>query len=157
MSTDDTNRAADPSLAGDAGPAPVDPTREIPTESTSELPTIGQVPFRVEPDAPVRDDTPRASETPPQYPPPQYSQHSAPPSPAHAPAPTPALVTVAKGPRPGTVLLGLLTMVVAAWVLVVNLTGAQLDLERFGPLAIGGLGVALLLIGLVGVMVGRRR
>jgi hypothetical protein len=139
MSTDDTNR--EPGL---------DPTRAIPTESTSELPTVGEVPFRVEPDAPVRDDAPRASATP--LPPPQS------PAVTHAPAPTPTpVVTVAKGPRPGTVLLGLLTIVIAAWVLVVNLTGAQVDLERFGPIAIGGLGVLLLVIGLVGVVMGRRR
>lgn len=157
MSTDDTNRGPGPTLGGEHS-TPPDPTLAIPTESTSELPTASQVPtasevpFRVEPDTPVRDDVPRTSD--PHLPPPQ---HPAPVA-AHGSAPTPApLVTVAKGPRPGTVLLGLLTMVVSAWVLVVNLTGAQLDLERVGPLAIGGLGVLLLLIGLVGVVVGRRR
>jgi hypothetical protein len=150
MSTDDTNREPDldPTLTGDPGTAAADPTRAIPTESTSVLPTLGEVPFRVEPDAPVRDDAPRAPAAP-------LPQH---PAATHAPAPTSApLVTVAKGPRPGSILLGLLTMVVAAWVLVVNLTGAQVDLERVGPLAIGGLGVLLLVIGLVGVIVGRRR
>lgn len=149
MSTDDTSRPPDPTLGGEPGPASADPTRAIPTESTSELPALGEVPFRVEPDAPVRDDVPRAPDT--HLPPPQH------PAPTHGPAPTPALVTVARGPRPGTVLLGLLTMVVAAWVLVVNLTGAQVDLERVGPLAIGGLGLLLLVIGLIGLVVGRRR
>ena len=90
-------------------------------------------------------------------------------APAGPPAPEPAarrpdpepyrppLVTVQKGPRPGTVLLGLLTLVVAGYVLLTNLTGAQVDLARMGPTLVGALGVLLLVVGLTGVLLGRRR
>ncbi|MDN5798196.1 MAG: hypothetical protein L0H79_20955, partial [Intrasporangium sp.] len=67
------------------------------------------------------------------------------------------LVTIQKGPRPGTVLLGLITLVVAGYVLVTNLTGAQVDLARTGPSLVGGLGVLLLIVGVTGVVLGRRR
>lgn len=119
-----------------------DPTRAIPEPT-----------FRVEPDRPVPDDV----------------VAEAPVGPVSAPAPDPAtrrpdpepyrapLVTIQKGPRPGTVMLGLLAMVVAAYVLVTNLTGAQVDLGRMGPALVGGVGVVLLLIGLTGVLLGRRR
>lgn len=131
MSTDDRNDE----LTNDPAPAP-------------------EVPFRVEPDTPVRDDASPADESRPttQLPPPAY------PPAVPAPAPTPPpLVTVNKGPRPGTILLGLLAMVVAAWVFVENLTDATLDLSTIGPSAIGALGVLLLVVGLAGVVLGRRR
>ncbi len=119
-----------------------DPTRAIPEPT-----------FRVEPDTPVPDDvvTPE------------------PPAPAGPPAPDPAtrlpdaapyrppLVTVQKGPRPGTVLLGLLALVVAGYVLTTNVTGAQVDLARTGPFLVGALGVLLVLVGVMGVLLGRRR
>jgi hypothetical protein len=119
-----------------------DPTRAIP-----------EPPFRIEPDTPVPDDAvaPRPS-TPAPTPPPDPATRRPDPEPYRPP-----LVTVQKGPRPGTVMLGLLALVVAAYVLVTNLTGAQVDLARMGPSLVGGVGVLLLLIGLTGVLLGRRR
>ncbi|MGN6753938.1 MAG: hypothetical protein ACTHJJ_15455 [Intrasporangium sp.] len=118
-----------------------DPTRAIPEPQ----------PFRVEPSTPVPDDVVAAQAT------------AGPPAPDPAtrrpdPEPyRPPLVTVRKGPRPGTVMLGLLAVVVAAYVLITNLTGAQVDIARMGPSLLGGVGVLLLLIGLTGVLLGRRR
>lgn len=122
-----------------------DPTRAIP-----------EPPFRVEPTNPVPDDV-------------VASEVAGAPAPVGPPAPDPSsrrpdpepyrppLVTIQKGPRPGTVMLGLLALVVAAYVMVTNLTGAEVDLGRMGPSLVGGLGVLLLLVGLTGVLLGRRR
>ncbi|MBW8731979.1 MAG: hypothetical protein JF622_13640, partial [Terrabacter sp.] len=79
------------------------------------------------------------------------------PTPAPQPAPRPALVTVRKGPRPGSIMLGLLTMLVAAYVLVANLTDADLSFRMVGPSMIGAFGGMLLLVGLAGVVAGRIR
>ena len=73
------------------------------------------------------------------------------------PAPRPALVTVRKGPRPGSIMLGLLTMLVAAYLLVANLTDADLSFRMVGPSMIGAFGGMLLLVGLAGVVAGRLR
>ncbi|WP_347354176.1 hypothetical protein [Intrasporangium sp.] len=119
-----------------------DPTRAIP-----------EPPFRVEPAQPVPDDVVVPEPVAPAGPP-------APDPATRQPEPTPyrpPLVTIQKGPRPGTVVLGLLTLVVAAYVLVTNLTGAQVDLTRTGPVLVGGLGVLLVLVGVTGVLLGRRR
>ena len=62
-----------------------------------------------------------------------------------------------KGPRPGAVVLGLLSMLVAAYVIAVNLSDASLDVRAVGPPLIGALGGLLLLVGLAGVLVGRLR
>ncbi|HET8594171.1 MAG TPA: hypothetical protein VFM07_02920 [Intrasporangium sp.] len=118
-----------------------DPTRAIP-----------EPPFRIEPDTPVPEDAVAWQASTPATPPPDPATRR--PDPERY---RPPLVTVQKGPRPGTVMLGLLAMVVAAYVLVVNLTGAQVDLARMGPSLVGGVGVLLLLIGLTGVLLGRRR
>lgn len=110
-------------------------------------------PFRVEPDAPVPDDVVAAEPAPPSGPPaPDPSTRQPDPAPYEPP-----LVTVHKGPRPGTVLLGLLALIVAGYVLATNLTGAEVDLARSGPFLVGGLGVLLLLVGIAGVLLGRRR
>ena len=76
---------------------------------------------------------------------------------APQPAPRPVLVTVRKGPRPGSIMLGLLSMLVAAYVLVANLTDADLSVRMVGPMMIGALGGMLLLVGLAGVVAGRLR
>ena len=97
----------------------------------------------------------------PHLPPPGASQPDpswpAPVVPSRPPSPprVPALVTVRKGPRPGAIMLGLLTMLVAAYVLVANLTDADLSFRMVGPSMIGALGCMLLLVGLAGVVAGR--
>ena len=52
-------------------------------------------------------------------------------------------------------MLGLLTMIVAAYVLVANLTDADLSFRLVGPPMIGAFGGMLLLVGLAGVVAGR--
>lgn len=119
-----------------------DPTRAVPEQ-----------PFLVEPTTPVPDDVVAA----------EPAERSTPPAPDPAtrqpdPEPhRPPLVTIQKGPRPGTVMLGLLAVVVGAYVLVTNLTGAQVDIARMGPSLVGGLGILLLIVGITGVLLGRRR
>ncbi|GAA2021259.1 hypothetical protein GCM10009740_07260 [Terrabacter terrae] len=133
-------------------------TTEIPSASTQSLPA--QAPFRVEPARPVPDDAVRAGSELPHLPPP-----AAPPSgptgapswSAPEPAPRPALVTVHKGPRPATVMLGLLTVLVAAYLLLANLTRVDLGFSFTGPAVIGAFGGMLLLVGIAGVLAGRLR
>ena len=74
-----------------------------------------------------------------------------------APQRTYAHVTVRKGPRPGAVVLGLLAMLVSAYVIVVNVSDASLEFRIVGPALIGALGGLLLLVGLAGVLIGRLR
>jgi hypothetical protein len=133
MNENEQQRQDDTTLIGG------DPTRAIP-----------EPPFRVEPSAPVPDDVVAAQATA-GPPPPDPATRRPDPEPYRPP-----LVTVQKGPRPSTVMLGLLTIVVAAYVLITNLTGAQVDIARMGPSLVGGVGVLLLLIGLTGVLLGRR-
>lgn len=109
-----------------------------PATPTTPLPQA-TAPYRVEPAVPVPDDTVRPDH--------RFGRE---------PAPTP-LVTVARGPRLGTVLLGLLALLVAAWALVGNLTDLDLEPRTAGPVAIGGVGLLLLVLGLVGLVVSRRR
>ena len=139
-----------------------DATTTIPAASTQALPTAS--PFRVEPTAPVPDDVVTDATQLPHLPPPSHpgSGQSAawPPPAASGPAhedPRPALVTVRKGPRPGSIMFGLLTMIVAAWLLAANLTDADLTFRLFGPPMIGAFGGMLLIVGLVGVVAGRLR
>ncbi|MEO6997594.1 MAG: hypothetical protein ABI112_05875 [Terracoccus sp.] len=126
--------------------APNDPTRAIDPITTSQLPHLPQqsAPYRVEPSTPVPDD--RVS--PESFPPPRTGVAAE----QHRP-----LVTVARGPRPGTVLFGLFSILVAAYVLIDNLGGADLDLRQNLPAALGAVGALLLLVGLVGVVATRRR
>ncbi|MFM6847943.1 MAG: hypothetical protein ACKOVB_02445 [Terrabacter sp.] len=136
---------ADPLAAPQADP---DATTTIPAAATQALPTPS--PFRVEPPAPVPDDVVTDAHQLP---------HLAPPAPAQ-PAyqdPRPALVTVRKGPRPGTIMFGLLTMIVAGWLLAANLTDADLTFRLVGPPMIGAFGAMLLIVGLAGVVAGRLR
>ena len=149
---------ADP--APDPTPDPAE-TTTIPATSTQALPAA--TPFRVEPATPVPDDAVAEGARLPHLPPPTTSAPDpswpAPvvPTPAPQPAPRPALVTVRKGPRPGSIMLGLLTMLVAAYVLVANLTDADLSFRMVGPSMIGAFGGMLLLVGLAGVVAGRLR
>ena len=142
---------------GGTGTGP-DATTEIPSASTQSLPA--QVPFRVAPARPVPDDAVRAgSELPhlPQPAAPPSGPSAAPSWSAPEPAPRPALVTVNKGPRPATVMLGLLTVLVAAYLLLANLTHVDLGFSFTGPAVIGAFGGMLLLVGIAGVVAGRLR
>ena len=132
-----------------------DPTADPPVE-----------PFRVQPASPVPDDAvaegarlphlpPPGSQPDPSWPAPVLPQAATQPAPQPAPRPVP--VTVHKGPRPGSIMLGLLSMLVAAYVLVANLTDADLSVRMVGPMMIGALGGMLLLVGLAGVVAGRLR
>lgn len=125
--------------------APNDPTRSIDLGATSQLPHLPQAsaPYRVEPGAPVPDD--RVVPEPPL------------PAPGEASLPHRPLVTVAKGPRPATVLFGLISILVAAYVIIDNLGGSELDLRQHLPAAVGAVGALLVLVGLVGVVATRRR
>jgi hypothetical protein len=160
-----------PDPASDPAPDPavdpaVDPaeTTTIPAATTQALPAAS--PFRVQPSSPVPDDAvaegarlphlpPPGSQPDPVWPAPVLPQAA--PQPAPQPAPRPVLVTVRKGPRPGSIMLGLLSMLVAAYVLVANLTDADLSVRMVGPMMIGALGGMLLLAGLAGVVAGRLR
>jgi hypothetical protein len=147
-----TDPLADPMTNPMTGPSP-DPavTTQIPAVSTQAMPAA--TPFRVEPATPVPDDAVTEGSALPHLPPP-----TAQPYPAYQePAPRPALVTVRKGPRPGSIMLGLLSMLVAAYVLVANLTDADLSFRLVGPTMIGAFGGMLLLVGLAGVVAGRLR
>ena len=157
---------ADPTVDPTVDPTPdltPDPaeTTTIPARSTQALPTA--TPFRVEPATPVPDDAVAAGAQLPHLPPPTVSSPDptwpAPvvPQPAPQPDPRPALVTVRKGPRPGAIMFGLLTMLVAAYLLVANLTDADLSFRMVGPSMIGAFGGMLLLVGLAGVVAGRLR
>lgn len=131
-------------------------TSPIPTTATREVPAAR--PFRVEPATPVPDDVvtepdPLPGSGLPHLPPPTA------PAPVAGPQePTrPALVVVRRGPRPGAIMLGLLSMIVAAYVLVANLTDTDVNLRLVGPPMIGAFGGMLLIVGLVGVITGRMR
>ena len=54
-------------------------------------------------------------------------------------------------------MFGLLAMIVAAYVLVANLTNADLSIRLVGPPLIGAFGGMLLLVGIAGVLAGRLR
>jgi hypothetical protein len=160
---------ADPTVDPTTEPAvepavepPVDPaeTTTIPAATTQALPPA--TPFRIQPAAPVPDDAVAEGAGLPHLPPPRSQPDPSwpapvPPQPASQPAPSPVFVTVHKGPRPGAIMLGLLSMLVAAYVLVANLTGADLSFRMVGPTMIGALGGMLLLVGLAGVVTGRLR
>lgn len=132
-------------------------TTTIPATPTQALPTA--TPFRVEPAAPVPDDAVSDTAHLPHLPPTTVSQPDPSwPAPVAAyEAPRPALVTVRKGPRPGSIMFGLLTMIVSAYILVANLTDAELSFRLVGPPMIGAFGGMLLIVGLAGVVAGRLR
>lgn len=124
-----------------------DPTRAFDPGTTSQLPHLPQqaAPYRVEPSTPVPDDrvTPEQN---PEARPWDGNEH-------HRP-----LVTVSKGPRPGTVAFGLISIIVAAYVILGNVNAdIGLDLRQNLPAAIGAVGALLLLVGAVGVVASRRR
>lgn len=122
-----------------------------PTASQSASQTASQTaPLRVEPATVVPDDRISGDE--------MHAQRSArPDSTDWMGAPRRPLVTVARGPRPVTVLFGLVSIMVAAYVLVVNLGGAAPDLGTHLPAIVGVAGGLLLVVGLVGLVLGRRR
>lgn len=149
----DTNAAESSDMSSNDTP---DPTQEL------RDPTADPTPFRVEPPTPVPDDAVAEGARLPHLPPPGAEQ-AVPTEQVQqaqtvlAPAPWPALVTVHKGPRPATIMLGLLSVLMAAYVLVANLTDAHLSVRMLGPTMIGAFGGMLLLVGLAGVVAGRLR
>lgn len=167
MSTHDSSSPTDPTadpVAAPTGDPTADPTTEpvtepganpaatteIPSTSTQALPT--QPPFRVEPSSPVPDDVVVSGSELPHLPAPTPA-----PAPAPEPAPRPARATVHQGPRPATVMLGLLTVLVAAYLLLANLARVNLGFAVSGPAFLGAFGALLLLVGLAGVVAGRLR
>ena len=130
-------------------------TTEMPATSTQALPS--DRPFRVEPAAPVPDDVVAPGSELPHLPPPPSPAHAPQPPSVPQPAPRPVLVTVNKGPRPATVMLGLLSVLVAAYLLLANLTRVDLGFAVSGPFFLGAFGGILLLVGLAGVVAGRLR
>lgn len=144
---------ARPTSGPTTGPAA---TTEIPATSTQALPS--GAPFRVEPSAPVPDDVVAPGSELPHLPPPAAAAQPAPqPIPVPQAVPRPAIVTVNKGPRPATVMLGLLAVLVAAYLLLANLTHVDLGFAVSGPTFVGAFGGILLLVGLAGVVTGRLR
>ncbi|HET9631216.1 MAG TPA: hypothetical protein VFP73_02385 [Terrabacter sp.] len=154
-----------PSTSTQALPAEAVPTEAMaaeamPTEAVPAEAVPAHAPFRVEPSRPVPDDVVTPGSELPHLPPPAASAQpvSRPtPEPAPQPAPRPALVTVHKGPRPGSIMLGLLTVLVAAYLLLANLTHSDTGFAVTGPSFIGAFGGILLLVGLAGVVAGRLR
>lgn len=109
-----------------------------PTTAVPSLPAFQpQHPYRVEPAVPVPDDA--RVEPLPVLPATRHGVH------------------VRRGPRPGAVVLGLLSMLVSAYVIAANISGTHLELRVVGPALVGALGGLLLLVGLAGVVVGRLR
>lgn len=115
----------------------------------------GHTPFRVEPTTPVPDDVVRPDGETDVEARPVLPQPSTSPAPAWSP-PRQGLVTVRRGPLPVTIMVGLLSLIVAGYVLVSNLAGADLDLRMMGPMAFGSFGGLLLLVGLIGLVAGGR-
>ena len=139
-------------------------TQQIETTGTAmnqhDPATPGPAPFRVEPATPVPDDAPhRDDESSPR---PQLQMMPPPPPPAAAappqwaPSRSPGLVTVRRGPLPMTIMLGLLSIIVAGFVLVTNLAGADFNLRAVGPMMFGSFGGLLLIVGLIGIIAGGR-
>ncbi len=127
-------------------------TTELPQASGPADPAV---PYRVEPSAPVPDDVTSGPEQAP-LPSPAWPPAAEPVPQTYAGPPAPG-VTVRRGPRPGTVMFGLLAVIVAAYVLVANLTNADLSIRLVGPPLIGAFGGMLLLVGIAGVVAGRLR
>lgn len=117
----------------------------------------GPAPFKVEPATPVPDDVVRdaadSAAALPNLPVPPRAPASA----ARWAQPPRGLVKVRRGPLPVTVMLGLLSVIVAGYVLVTNLAGADIDMRVMGPIVFGSFGGLLLLVGLIGVIAGGRR
>ena len=137
-------------------------TQQIETTGTAmnqhDPATPGQAPFKVEPATPVPDDAVHPDE--PRQPP-QVQMMPPPPAPAAAapqwaPPRSPGLVTVRRGPLPMTIMLGLLSIIVAGFVLVTNLAGADFNMRAVGPMMFGSFGGLLLIVGLIGIIAGGR-
>lgn len=62
--------------------------------------------------------------------------------------PTPRVLSRPTGPSWGTVALGLICMIVAAGAIFLELTNIEMDWSLSGPMALIGLGVVLVLVGL---------
>lgn len=163
MSVDPTNERperVDPTADPTAHPTshrsdtvnhPSDPTQHIDPSTTTGLPQAhspapAPAPFRVEPATPVPDDV-----VAPEWSPPAASAAG-----SGDPHGRP-LVTVATRPRPAAVLFGLISLLVALYVILDNLTDLDLNLRTAGPALFGGLGGLLVLVGLLGVAANRRR
>jgi hypothetical protein len=139
--------------------APASTTAVAPA-STTALPQASgpadpAAPYRVEPSSPVPDDVTPAGD-PNRLPPPAWPPAAEPVAQTYTGPQGPG-VTVRRGPRPGTVMFGLLAIIVAAYVLVANLTNADLSIRLVGPPLIGAFGGMLLLVGIAGVLAGRLR
>jgi len=141
-----------------------DETRLLEQVDTQPITTTGQamseqqhdptIPFKVEPATPVPDDAVRPDTE--LGPPPPPTGLPAPHHPAPQQPQSPPLVTVRRGPLPMTIMLGLLSLIVAGYVLARNIMGADLDLSVAGPTMFGVLGGLLLVVGLIGVVASGR-
>lgn len=140
-------------------------TQQIETTGTAmnqhDPATPGPTPFKVEPATPVPDDALHPDDEP--SPPPHFQMMPPPPAPAAAappqwaaPSRSPGLVTVRRGPLPMTIMLGLLSIIVAGFVLVTNLAGADFNLRAVAPMMFGSFGGLLLIVGLIGIIAGGR-
>lgn len=157
---------------GDLDPDRIDPsdTQHIPHPATQQIETTGTAmnqhdpstpgptPFKVEPTTPVPDDALHPDAEP--SPPPHLQMMPPPPAavapPQWAPSRSAGLVTVRRGPLPMTIMLGLLSIIVAGFVLVTNLAGADFNLRAVGPMMFGSFGGLLLIVGLIGIIAGGR-
>jgi hypothetical protein len=163
-----TDPTSDPTADPTSDPT-ADPTSEAPGPdyanttahdlgATTPVPTAAATtPFRVEPSTPVPDDRVATEPTPAPTASTAWQPPAGPPAAAPAPVEQGGLVTVRKGPRPGAITLGLLSMIIAAYVLTANLTDTDLNLRVLAPTTFGALGVVFLVVGLVGVLAGSRR
>jgi len=139
-------------------------TQQIETTGTAmnqhDPATPGQPPFKVEPATPVPDDAVHPDDE--TSPAPHVEMMPLPPAqpaaatPHWAPPPNSGLVTVRRGPLPMTIMLGLLSIIVAGFVLVTNLAGADFNMRAMGPMMFGSFGGLLLIVGLIGIIAGGR-
>ncbi|MEO7754419.1 MAG: hypothetical protein ABIS35_13495 [Terracoccus sp.] len=156
--------SSDPTRPYDWSAQSTDPTRRDPA-STLQIdqsvdPTAPA--FRVAPVIPVPDDAVQGDEVAGGRP--LHQQGWAPAPSAARPQwgppgslPTATAITVNRGPRASSILLGFLCLVVAAYVLVTTLTDTVIDPTTFGPVVFAALGGVLVLVGVAGVLANRRR
>jgi hypothetical protein len=138
MSDEHSNdsRRTDPTRALEVGP---DPTRSGPHGAETTPVAQGDTTWVTPPqDAP--QDVPRQT-------PPGASAVPAPGALAVATAP----VTRARGPHAASMVLGLLCLLVAGLVIAREVNGFRVDWAVFGPGAIVGIGVLVLVLGVLGL------
>lgn len=97
------------------------------------------MPFRVEPAHPVPDDAVPGD-----------------PAPASHQRPSAPMVTVARGPHLGTLVLGVFWLLIAVAIFGLNARELDVDLQASVPIVIASVGGGLLLIGGLGLLIRKK-